>query len=42
MTVKKRNDFIHANSTTGSKIEITVSDLNFLNEIIIIGLKNIV
>ena len=42
MTVKKRNDFIHANSTTGSKIEITVSDLTFLNEIIINGLKNIV
>jgi hypothetical protein len=42
LSVKKRNDFIHANSTTGSKIEITVSDLIFLNEIIINGLKNIV
>jgi CheY-like chemotaxis protein len=42
MTVKKRNDFIHVNSTTGSKIEITIDDLIFLNKIIIAGLKHIV
>ncbi len=40
--VKKRNDFIHANSTTGDKITITIADLKFLNEIITLGLKNIV
>lgn len=40
--VKKRNDFIHANSTTGDKITITIADLKFLNEIITLGLKNII
>lgn len=40
--VKKRNDFIHANSTTGDKITITIADLKFLNKIITLGLKNIV
>jgi len=41
-TVKKRNDFIHANSTTGTKISITIEDLIFLNNIIIAGLKNVI
>lgn len=40
--VKKRNDFIHANSTTGDRVTITIADLKFLNEIITLGLKNIV
>jgi hypothetical protein len=40
--IKKRNDFIHANSTTSNKIHITIDDLKFLNQIITIGLKNIV
>jgi len=40
--VKKRNDFIHANATTGKKININKEDLLFINEIISIGLKNIV
>lgn len=40
--VKKRNDFIHANSTTGDKVNILIDDLIFLNSIIVVGLKNIV
>lgn len=40
--VKKRNDFIHANPTTGDKVSISVNDLKFLNYIITLGLKNIV
>lgn len=40
--VKKRNDFIHANSTTGDKVSISLDDLKFLNYIITLGLKNIV
>lgn len=40
--VKKRNDFIHANSTTGDKVSIAIDDLIFLNHIITLGLKNIV
>lgn len=40
--VKKRNDFIHANSTTGDKVSISIDDLKFLNHIITLGLKNIV
>jgi hypothetical protein len=40
--VKKRNDFIHANSTTGDKVIILIDDLKFLNRIITLGLKNIV
>lgn len=40
--VKKRNDFIHANPTTGDKVNISIDDLKFLNHIITIGLKNIV
>ena len=40
--VKKRNDFIHANSTTGDKVNILINDLIFLNSIIVMGLKNIV
>lgn len=40
--IKKRNDFIHANSTTGDKISIDVDDLKFINSIISTGLKNIV
>ena len=42
LIIKKRNDFIHANSTTGSKIEVTVEDLIFLNYIVVNGLKNAV
>jgi CheY-like chemotaxis protein len=37
-SIKKRNDFIHANSTTGDQINITIDDLTFLNGIIIKGL----
>jgi hypothetical protein len=40
--VKKRNDFIHANSTTGDKVSISIDDLKFLNHVITLGLKNIV
>lgn len=40
--VKKRNDFIHANPTTGEKVNISIDDLKFLNHIITLGLKNIV
>jgi hypothetical protein len=40
--VKKRNDFIHANSTTSDKVNIVINDLIFLNSIIVMGLKNIV
>jgi hypothetical protein len=40
--VKKRNDFIHANPTTGDKVSISIDDLKFLNHIITIGLKNII
>lgn len=40
--VKKRNDFIHVNSTTGSKVEIAIEDLIFLDKIIVLGLKNVV
>ena len=40
--VKKRNDFIHVNSTTGSKVEITIQDLIFLDNIIFLGLKNVI
>lgn len=40
--VKKRNDFIHANPTTGDKVSISIDDLKFLNHIITLGLKNIV
>lgn len=40
--VKKRNDFIHANSTTGDKVNISIADLKFLNYIITLGLNNIV
>ena len=40
--VKKRNDFIHANTTIGKKININLEDLLFMNKIISIGLKNIV
>lgn len=40
--VKKRNDFIHANSTTGDRVSISLDDLKFLNYIITLGLKNIV
>lgn len=40
--VKKRNDFIHANPTTGDKVSISIDDLEFLNHIITLGLKNIV
>ncbi len=40
--VKKRNDFIHANPTTGDKVSISIEDLKFLNYIITLGLKNIV
>lgn len=40
--VKKRNDFIHANPTTGDKVSISIYDLKFLNHIITLGLKNIV
>jgi hypothetical protein len=39
--VKKRNDFIHANTTTGDKVNISIADLVFLNNIITVGLKNI-
>ena len=40
--VKKRNDFIHANPTTGDKVNISIDDLKFLNHIITLGLNNIV
>lgn len=40
--VKKRNDFIHANPTTGDKVNISIDDLKFLNHIVTLGLKNIV
>lgn len=40
--VRKRNDFIHANSTTGDKVSISIDDLKFLNYVITLGLKNIV
>lgn len=40
--IKKRNDFIHANSTTGDKVSISIDDLKFLNQVITLGLKNIV
>jgi DNA-binding NarL/FixJ family response regulator len=40
--IKKRNDLIHANPTTGDKINIEIKDLIFINDIIIKGLKNIV
>ena len=41
-SIKKRNDFIHANSTMGNKVDITIEDLIFLDDIIILGLNNIV
>ena len=40
--VKRRNDFIHANTTTGEKVNINMEDLLFINKIISIGLKNII
>jgi DNA-binding NarL/FixJ family response regulator len=40
--IKKRNDFIHANPTTGNKVSISIDNLKFLNHIITLGLKNIV
>ena len=40
--VKKRNDIIHANTTTGEKISISIEDIKNLNEIIINGLSNVV
>jgi CheY-like chemotaxis protein len=39
--IKKRNDLIHANATTGDKINITSDLLIQLNDIIYIGLMNI-
>ena len=40
--VKKRNDIIHANTTTGEKINISIEDIKNLNDIIINGLSNVV
>ena len=40
--VKKRNDFIHSNPTTGDASDINIDDLVFLNKLIINGLKNII
>lgn len=39
--VDKRNDFIHANATTGKKINITESDVITLHNIVFDGLINI-
>lgn len=39
--IKKRNDFIHANQTTGDKFEISLDDLIWLNDILYKGLRNI-
>jgi hypothetical protein len=39
--IKKRNDFIHANSITGEIAPILIEDLKFINQIVTIGLKNI-
>lgn len=39
--INKRNTIIHANSTTGESISISISNLRFLNEIVINGLRNI-
>ncbi len=40
--IKKRNDIIHSNTTTGDKIDITKENLIFLNGLLTKGLKNIV
>jgi len=40
--IMKRNDFIHANSTTGNKINISIEEISFLDEIIFKGLSNII
>lgn len=39
--VKKRNDIIHANSTTGDQAKISKEDIIFLNSILFKGLKNV-
>ena len=39
--VDKRNDFIHANATTGRKIVVTTDDVIALHEIVYNGLMNI-
>ena len=40
--VKKRNDIIHANSTTGDQAEISKNDILFLNLLLYNGLKNVI
>lgn len=39
--VKKRNDIIHANSTTGDQAKISKEDIIFLNSLLYAGLKNV-
>jgi CheY-like chemotaxis protein len=39
--VKKRNNIIHANSTTGNKIKVEIDDIIIIYKYIISGLKNI-
>ena len=39
--VKKRNDIIHANSTTGDQAKIRKEDIIFLNSLLYAGLKNV-
>jgi CheY-like chemotaxis protein len=39
--IKKRNDFIHSNSTTGDNFDIKVNDIIWLHNIIYNALKNI-
>ncbi|MCG9971152.1 response regulator [Christiangramia crocea] len=40
--VKKRNDFIHSNTTTGEKFIIVNDDLIWLHQVIYNGLKNVI
>lgn len=40
--IKKRNDFIHSNSTTGDKSTVDNKDIIFLHQLIVTGLQNVV
>lgn len=40
--IRKRNDFVHSNTTTGTESKIDYKDVIFLNNIIIKGLKDVV
>lgn len=42
LVIKKRNDFIHSNTTTGDKAKVDFEDIIFLHDLIIKGLKNVV